>query len=360
MMHRYIVLAQRVTLAEAKKMVEKVDGNEREGGTVDGERRQCNSGFEKRTLTRRRFVKTSAAVGAAVGGIPLYNLTDIADIILKEEGELILYPHLHRFMNKIFQVLNIKLMGCNWNCQWCTNKFPPFEDGTPLMISIGEIIDLSSSVCLDGNIPVLFAISGGEPLLQKAEVLMLIKSLKRKNNYTVELDTNGSLINEDFIDKANDLDLDRINISFRSLDDNWHKWYTGGQSIQNTIDALRLVTEKFNGLAVVSITLFPVMDVIKFEDMCKFLHKINPDFLIRISCPYNDKHECDDCYLKKINKTGGIALQYFHRVMPDPNYLDKFLPIEMVQYKIGRDEIGRINLLKSWEWKKEKEVMNYG
>jgi len=41
-------------------------------------------------VTRRKFVKTTAAFGAAVAGIPPFNLTDIADIVLKDDGELIM------------------------------------------------------------------------------------------------------------------------------------------------------------------------------------------------------------------------------------------------------------------------------
>lgn len=336
-------------------------GRKGDGGSGGEGAYKSDYGIGKRALTRRRFVKTTAAFGAAVAGIPPYNLTDIADLVLKEDGELIMYPHLHRFINKIFQVVNIKLWGCNWNCQCCINKYPPFKDLEPMGVTVDEIIDLTNSVCLDSPIPTLFAVSGGEPLLQREEVFGLIKSLKERTDYIVELSTNGSLVDEAFIDRANDLGLDRINTSFRSLDDNWHKRYTGGHSIQTAIDALKLVTEKFNGLSVVSTTLFPEIKDTTFETMCMFLKGINPDFLMRISCPYNDKHDCDDCfYMGRINKIGEIAAHYFHRVMPDPYDFDKFLADEMSQYKLGRVERGQINLVKIWEWKKGKGVVTYG
>ena len=172
------------------------------------------------TLSRRKFVKTSAAFGAAVASIP-YNLTDITDVFLKEDGALILYPHLHRFINKIFQVVNIKLWGCNWNCQYCINKYPPFKDLEPMGVTVDEIIDLANSVCLDSPIPTLFAVSGGEPLLQRGEVFGLIKSLKERTDYVVELDTNGSLVDEAFIvnfDFDDKISIGKCQVNFLSVE----------------------------------------------------------------------------------------------------------------------------------------------
>ncbi|HID99774.1 MAG TPA: twin-arginine translocation signal domain-containing protein [Thiotrichaceae bacterium] len=139
--------------------------------------------IEKIKMTRRSFVKTTAAFGAAVAGIFPFNLTDI-DMFLKDDQELVIYPYFYRYINKIFQVLDIKLWGCNWDCKWCTNKFPPLNHAKPLNLSINEAIDLFNSMRLDINLPTLFVISG---------------------------------------EKANDLSLDRIDISFRNIDDKWHK-----------------------------------------------------------------------------------------------------------------------------------------
>ena len=306
--------------------------------------------IEKIKMTRRSFVKTTAAFGAAVAGIFPFNLTDI-DMFLKDDQELVIYPYFYRYINKIFQVLDIKLWGCNWDCKWCTNKFPPLNHAKPLNLSINEAIDLFNSMRLDINLPTLFVISGGEPLLQKAEVFNLIESLKGRTDYTIGLETNGYLIDEDFIEKANDLSLDRIDISFRNIDDKWHKWYTGGYSIQHVIDALKLVTERFNGLIGVAVILFPVISDTIFEKMCRFLHKINPDFVIRMMYPikesYNE-HELER-YLKNVSRKGKIASRYFSRMFPSPDKIDAFLPKEMAQYEVKRDARGEVNLIKSWK-----------
>ena len=310
-------------------------------------------------ITRPKFVKASAAFDAAVAGVSPYNLTDIAGVFLKEDGELIVYPAIYKHISKIFQLFIIELWGCNWNCRWCVNKFTSLKDMTPLIVSIDEIIGLTTSMCSDSNAPVMFVIGGGEPSLQKTEVLNLIKSLKtRKTSYIVNLETNGSFINEHFIDKANNFGLDRITISFRNPDNKWHKWYTG-HSNQSTINALKLVTEKFKGLAVVTLSLFSEIDIPIFKNICKFLYEINPNFVIRISCPLHDIHEYEECYEKRRNKAEEIASLYFDRVVQNPN---ERLPIEMMRYKIERDERGGMNILKSWEHKikKRKEAMKHG
>jgi len=93
--------------------------------------------------------------------------------------------------------------------------------------------------------------------------------------------------------------------------------------------------------------------------MCKFLYEINPNFVIRISCPLHDIPEYEECYEKRRNKAEEIASLYFDRVVQNPN---ERLPIEMMRYKIERDERGGMNIRKSWEHKikKRKVAMKHG
>jgi hypothetical protein len=74
------------------------DGEGKEdGGSGSEGAYQGDQGIGKCALTRRKFIKTSAAVSAAVVGIPPYNLTDIPEIFLNEDGELIMYPVIDEF-----------------------------------------------------------------------------------------------------------------------------------------------------------------------------------------------------------------------------------------------------------------------
>ncbi len=279
---------------------------------------------------------------------------EIADVVLKHDGQLIIYPVIYELkyglVRKVFKerFIFIKTWGCNWDCIRCPTKISPIKDVKPIRASVEQITELLLNL---GGYPAstAIAISGGEPLIQKEEVLKLIESIKTKTTYTVMILTNGSLINEDFIEKANDMGLDVIMIAFYGLDEELHRWYTG-YSNKDTINALKLVTERFKGLiTVVSIVLFNYIDIVTFENMCKFLHEINPNFVIQILCSHGEEEE----FFKKYHEAEEIALRYFTR-MDRSYYFSK--QIKMIRYQIEDDENGCINLVKEKEWKMEKEV----
>ena len=134
--------------------------------------------------------------------------------------------------------------------------------------------------------------------------------------------------------------------SFYGLNDKWHRWYTG-YSNKNTINALKLVTERFEGLKVVSVVPFSFMDTITFEKMCKFLSEINPNFVIQILCPL---HEAE-VFKKRRLKLEKIALRYFNRM--DRGYISK--QVEMIRYQIVEGG----SLVKTKEWKMRREEIGY-
>ena len=310
-------------------------------------------------VSRRRFIKTTAAFGAAVAGIPTAKpFESLIEEVLMSPSSLKIYPYLHNYIDKGFQKPHINLWGCNWDCRLCINKFLPYKDVMGMDITIDEIMDLLSEMDLEEDKNTMFIIGGGEPLLQKSGVLEVIKCLKRETDYIINLLTNGSLVDANLIDKLNSQDLDRISVSVYNLDNEWHKWYTCRHTNKATINALKLISEKFKGLTVVSTVLFPEIDMESFENMCKFLYEMNPDFVIKIHCP----HGSDDfkqCYYKRFFEAKKIALLYFERVAPN---LNEQLPIKQIRYKIKRDESGSLDLLKTYEWKREKpkEVMKVG
>jgi len=354
MMHRRIVLAEEATLVKAKKMKGRFDagGGKRDGGSDGEEAYKSDYGIGKRALTRRRFVKTSVAVGAAAAGIP-FNLTDITDIALKEDGELLIYPVIYEYQYEFpngerpwfKRIISVKLFGCDWNCKECPTKFYPSEGKIPMIISVDQIVDLLLS--LNDDPETLLLISGGEPLLQNGEVLKLIDSLKNETNYTVMLHTNGSLIEDDFVNKANDTSLDGIVIKLFGLDAEWHKWYTG-YSNKDTIKALKLVTERFSGLSVVDLILHPQLDMTTLENMYVFLYEINPNFVITI-CPCHHKHiKYND---EKRVKAEEISMQYFWQI---DRTLSLSKQYKMTRYLIVKDESGHIDLSKNTGWSRIK------
>ncbi len=296
-------------------------------------------------MTRREFIKCAAAFSATAAGIPPFNLS-LTDTVERRSGELVVYPFLYRFVNKSFQIINIKLWGCNWNCRWCTNKFAPLRNATPTILTINEITALVESAHLKMHLPTLLLVSGGEPLHQRIGALELIEWMKRNTDFVVGLETNGSLLDDEFIERANRLKLDRIDIAFRHIDDGWHRWYTGGHSNRRVVNALRLATETFDGLIGVPIILFPEITERIFEKICKLLYQINSDFIIKMMYPIKEPHTDVNHYLRRVARMGKIASQYFYRIFPDPENVDLHLPREMVQFEIKP----RAKLTRSWRW----------
>jgi len=338
----------------------KGDGEGESGGTRKSNFEKLNNDIK---MTRREFIKASAAFGAAVAGIP-YNLTDLSDIFLKRDGELVIYPIIHEYKHDFAgeykqsklpfkRLICFRAWGCNWNCRWCPTKFSILKDMMPITMSIDQITELLLNFGNDTE--TMAAITGGEPLIQKGEVLKSIKSLKTNTNYRVMLLTNGSLIDEEFLENANELGLDGIDISFYCLDDEWHKWYTG-YSNKDTIKALKLLTERFKGLVVVTIVLFSNIDIATLKNMCKFLFRINSDFVIKLRCPSIPRHEKGECERHKRQKAEEILLHFVRRM--DRNfYFSK--QINSIEYLIKGRENGHMDLVKIHEWTTIKKERSY-
>lgn len=311
-------------------------------------------------MSRRAFSKAVIGFGAAAAGLPGYNLTDVTDVILKDDGGLVMYPVIPEYkfelVNKLpfKRLICIEVWGCAWNCKLCCLKFS--KDGLPITMSVDQVMILLRRLGNDKD--TMLMVGGGEPLLQKNEVLKLIGSLKGETDYTVMITTNGLLVEENFIDRANDLSLDGINIPFRHIDDSWHKKITGGHSNKNIIKALKLVTERFKGRAVVTLPLYSC-NIEVFEETCKFLHGINPNFVIKVVSLFHDRYaedpeKYDGGECEKVSQEfEEIALRYFNR-MDRSGYFSK--QIEYVTYQIKEEGIGKIGLAKRMELKKRKEV----
>jgi len=78
----------------------------------------------------------------------------------------------------------VRLAGCNLGCAWCDTPFAR-EDGKEVPVGdVFQAAEFSSSgrVC----------ITGGEPLLQRDEVLVLARRLDEAG-YRVEIETNGTI-----------------------------------------------------------------------------------------------------------------------------------------------------------------------
>jgi 7-carboxy-7-deazaguanine synthase len=77
----------------------------------------------------------------------------------------------------------IRLAGCNLSCSWCD---------TPAAREPGEEVDIPRIVSLVGTFPGDYiCITGGEPLLQIDQLLILLQELAGEG-YRIDIETNGT------------------------------------------------------------------------------------------------------------------------------------------------------------------------
>lgn len=82
----------------------------------------------------------------------------------------------------------VRLAGCNLRCKWCDTKYA-LKNGKEL--GIKEVLrEVSKYPCKS------ISITGGEPLLQRKELLELVKKLKELD-YWIQINTNGTILDEE-------------------------------------------------------------------------------------------------------------------------------------------------------------------
>lgn len=81
----------------------------------------------------------------------------------------------------------IRFAGCNLQCDWCDTKYA-LNNGKEMRMD--EIIqEVSHYPCKN------ISITGGEPLLQREELLKLVEGLKKRNCW-IQLNTNGTIFDQ--------------------------------------------------------------------------------------------------------------------------------------------------------------------
>lgn len=94
----------------------------------------------------------------------------------------------------------VRLQGCNLKCKWCDTSYAQNPAGGEEM-SVQEVFAAINQMA-NGYPWQWVCITGGEPLLQKKELLELVKLLK-KARFFVEVETNGSIkLSMELMDKV--------------------------------------------------------------------------------------------------------------------------------------------------------------
>ena len=128
----------------------------------------------------------------------------------------------------------IFMQGCNFRCLYCANP-DTISGNNGYQQSVDDILKLARSQRPFFGKKGGITVSGGEPLLQAAELIPLFKALKEEGFHTC-IDTNGSLFNPDVVQLLNYTDL--VLLDIKQFDDTIHHQLTG-QSNHKTLEMVR-------------------------------------------------------------------------------------------------------------------------
>jgi len=93
----------------------------------------------------------------------------------------------------------IRLAKCNLRCEWCDTKYS-WNDGKEMKVN-ETLKELSKYPCKS------VSITGGEPLLQREELLELIQELK-KLGYWIQINTNGTIYDKKIFELVDLVSMD--------------------------------------------------------------------------------------------------------------------------------------------------------
>lgn len=90
----------------------------------------------------------------------------------------------------------VRLSGCNLRCGWCDSKYTWENKNSNLNFETDEFVKYLNQFNTKKITHILF--TGGEPTLQKESLMSILQKIK--NQYTFEIETNGTLnVTKEFI-----------------------------------------------------------------------------------------------------------------------------------------------------------------
>ena len=251
----------------------------------------------------------------------------------------------------------INLAGCNFDCKGCF-ALAKEEVGRPF--SADELTNFYIQACqhIYGDIVTDLVITGGEPTLNRAYLINLIKRLRENSATKIALSTNGYLLDENLIHQLKILEVDLVKLDIKAFSEDVHYWYTG-KSNRNVLKAAKLLYDYDVNFYVRTILMPGVVDMHEVEMIAEFLSSISPEIPYRIY-EFDPKHAKQPVSrkpsLKEMSEAFKVAKRHLKCVESIPAsevYDSSFEYIEVredtLQDKFNRiDEISKLSI-KDWK-----------
>lgn len=141
--------------------------------------------------------------------------------------------------------LFVRVNGCNLSCPFCDTKYASKNNDDTISKQ-----DLIAKINHEQQIYPgihLAVITGGEPFLRKNELELIIDFLKKENFNSIEIETNGTKIEEEFLNQINANIT--LNISPKLRSECWHNTHTKQQiqvEYKRLIEMLSWTNFQFN------------------------------------------------------------------------------------------------------------------
>lgn len=192
----------------------------------------------------------------------------------------------------------IRFAGCNLNCSYCDTLWANEKDVSYELISSKDIYDYIKSQKIKN-----VTLTGGEPLMQKG-IVELLKLLSKDKELYVEIETNGSVLLDEFLDIENspsftmDYKLPSSNMENKMALDNF-RYLTNKDTVKfvsgsiEDLEKVKEIIKKYNLVNTTNVYISPVFGKINLDTIVEFM---------------------------KNNKMNGVNLQLqLHKIIWDPN-----------------------------------------
>ena len=185
---------------------------------------------------------------------PLTKASDIRSIV--EKGTLRKYYRVPRAGSWYGGIATADCCGCNLKCVFCWSNKPRDNPGKIGHFYTPEQIFSKTTACAARHGYRLLRLSGNEPTLCKQHLLELL-SLVDKTDYLFILETNGTLLDVDYVTALAQFKNLHVRVSLKGTNAEEHALLTGaiGDSFENTIDGIALLKKheiRFNVAAMLS------------------------------------------------------------------------------------------------------------